>query len=66
MIIGWLILAWIGGVATILGSLMTIASLIFSVVIEGDLKGKFKLLGFSIGCTIAGFLILRFAPVPFE
>ncbi|MCU0552229.1 MAG: hypothetical protein MUC48_23105 [Leptolyngbya sp. Prado105] len=65
MIIGWLILAWIGGIAAILGSLMTIASLAMIFGLEGDWNGKFKVLGFSIVCAIVGFLVLRFAPFPF-
>lgn len=64
MLIAWLILAWIGGIAAILGSLMVIASLAMWAI-GGDQNSKFKLLGFSIGCAIAGFLILRLMPFPF-
>ena len=65
MIIAWLMLAWIGGIAAILGGLMLIASLMLWTI-RGDQKGKLKVLGFSIGCTIAGFLLLRLIPFPLE
>lgn len=65
MIIAWLMLAWVGGIAAILGSLMLIASLTMWVI-SGDRKGKLKVLGFSMGCTIAGFLLLRLIPFPFQ
>lgn len=65
MIIVWLMLAWIGGTAAILGSLMLVASLAMWLI-EGDQKGKLKVLGFSIGCAIAGFLLLRLVPFPFQ
>lgn len=65
MIIGWLIASWIGGIAAILGSLMTIASLAIWAI-EGDWKGKLKILGFSIGCAILGFALLRISPFPFQ
>ncbi|HTL89986.1 MAG TPA: hypothetical protein VL134_11335 [Leptolyngbya sp.] len=58
MIIVWLIVAWIGGTAAILGSLMTIASLLLWAI-EGTWQGRLKVLGFSIGCAIGGFLLLR-------
>lgn len=65
MIILWLILAWIGGIAAILGSLMTIASLLLWAI-EGNWQGRLTVLGFSIGCAIAGFLTLRLLPFPFQ
>ncbi len=65
MIIVWLIMAWIGGTAAILGSLMTIASLLLWAI-EGNWQGRLKVLGFSIGCAIVGFLTLRFVPFPFQ
>ncbi|GAP96157.1 hypothetical protein [Leptolyngbya sp. NIES-2104] len=65
MLIVWLILAWIGGIAAILGSLMIIASLLLWTV-PGDRKGRFKVLGFSIVCAIAGFLLLRLVPFPLQ
>ncbi|MER3435418.1 MAG: hypothetical protein C4288_18940 [Leptolyngbya sp. ERB_1_1] len=61
MIIVWLILAWIGGIAAILGSLMTIASLLLWTI-EGSWQGRLTVLGFSLGCTIVGFLMLRSVP----
>lgn len=61
MIIAWLILSWIGGIAAILGSLMTIASLLLWTI-DGHWQGRLKVLGFSIACTIAGFLTLRLIP----
>lgn len=65
MIILWLIMAWIGGTAAILGSLMTIASLLLWTI-DGDWQGRLKVLGFSIGCAIVGFLTLRLVPFPFQ
>ncbi|MBW4525018.1 MAG: hypothetical protein KME18_07450 [Phormidium tanganyikae FI6-MK23] len=65
MIIVWLILAGIGGIAAILGSLMTIASLLLWAI-EGDWKGRLKVFGFSIGCAIVGFLTLRLIPFPLQ
>lgn len=65
MMIVWLILAWIGGIAAILGSLMIIASLLLWAI-PGDQKGRLKVLGFSISCAIAGFLLLRLVPFPFQ
>lgn len=65
MIIVWLILAWIGGTAAILGSLMTIASFLLWAI-GGDWKGRLKVLGFSIACAIVGFLTLRLVPFPLQ
>lgn len=65
MIIVWLMLAGIGGTAAILGSLMGVASLALWAI-AGDWKNKLKLLGFSIGCAIAGFLVLQLIPFPFQ
>jgi hypothetical protein len=65
MIIGWLILSWLGGIAAILGSLMTIASLAMWAI-EGDWKRKLRVLGFSIACAIVGFTLLRISPSPFQ
>lgn len=65
MLIVWLILAWIGGIAAILGSLMILASLLLWTF-PGDQKGRFKVLGFSIVCAIAGFLLLRLVPFPLQ
>lgn len=61
MIIVWLIAAWIGGIAAILGSLMTIASLLLWTI-DGTWQGRLKVLGFSIGCAVLGFLTLRLIP----
>ncbi|MBD1824789.1 hypothetical protein H6F51_20175 [Cyanobacteria bacterium FACHB-DQ100] len=61
MIIFWVTLAWIGGIAAILGSLMTIASLLLWTI-EGNWQGRLKVLGFSLGCAIVGFLLLRLIP----
>ncbi|MBD1844803.1 hypothetical protein H6F89_15655 [Cyanobacteria bacterium FACHB-63] len=61
MIIFWVMLAWIGGTAAILGSLMTIASLLLWTI-KGNWQGRLKVLGFSIGCAIVGFLLLRLIP----
>lgn len=61
MIIFWLILAWVGGIAAILGSLMTIASLLLWAI-PGSWRGRLKVLGFSLGCAIGGFLLLRLIP----
>ena len=63
MLIVWLILAGLGGIAAILGSLMTIASLLLWTI-EGSWQGRFKVLGFSISCAIVGFLILQLVPLP--
>lgn len=65
MTIAWLILAWIGGTAAILGSLMIIASLLLWTI-PGDQKGRLNVLGFSILCAIAGFLMLRLVPFPLQ
>ncbi len=61
MLIAWLILAGIGGIAAIVGSLMTIASLLLWLI-EGTWQGRLKVLGFSVGCAVAGFLILQWVP----
>ncbi|MGG6270134.1 hypothetical protein ACQ4M3_33940 [Leptolyngbya sp. AN03gr2] len=65
MIILWLIAAWIGGIAAILGSLMVVASLLLWAI-PGDQKGRLRVLGFSIVCAIAGFLTLYLVPFPLQ
>ncbi|MBE9014473.1 hypothetical protein IQ250_30230 [Pseudanabaenaceae cyanobacterium LEGE 13415] len=65
MIILWLIIAWIGGTAAILGSLMSLGSLLLWTI-PGDQKGRLKVLGFSMICAIAGFLLLRLVPFPLQ
>ncbi|BAU14414.1 hypothetical protein LEP3755_49610 [Leptolyngbya sp. NIES-3755] len=65
MMIIWLIAAWIGGIAAILGSLMIVASLLLWTI-PGDQTGRLKVLGFSIVCAIVGFLLLRLVPFPLQ
>jgi hypothetical protein len=77
-IIIWLIAVWIGGIAVILGSLMTLGSLLLWISpgsssgsksqSESDngraiLYGKVKLLGISIGLTLLGIAMLRVIPL---
>jgi len=61
MIIAWLIFTWMGGIAAILGGLMTLASLLLWTI-EGSWQRRLTVLGFSLGCTIVGFLMLQLVP----
>jgi len=60
----WLVAAWVGGTAAILGSLMTIGCLLLWLVPNRseDWRNRLKLLGFSVGMAIVGFVILSFRP----
>ncbi|MCY7320939.1 MAG: hypothetical protein LH660_03840 [Phormidesmis sp. CAN_BIN36] len=56
----WFAAAWVGGTAAILGSLMTIGTLILWFVPNqlGAWQDRLKLLGFSVGLAIVGFAFL--------
>jgi hypothetical protein len=68
----WLVLAWIGGTAAILGSLMTLGSLVLLVapsqprshnpqpplLVERPWQQQLKLLAVSLAMALAGFGIL--------
>lgn len=73
--VGWLAIAWIGGSLAILGSLMTIGSLLLLMVPASTKKvsdpattpswqSHFKLLGVSVSFAIAGFGLLLIFPLP--
>ena len=64
-LIVWFVLAWVGGAAAILGSLMAVASLLLWFVPHGEMQGRVKVMGFAIAVAIAGFLLLRRLPVSF-
>ena len=56
----WFVIAWVGGTAAILGSLMTIGCLLLWLVPDRskDWQNRLKLLGFSVGLAIVGFALL--------
>ena len=64
----WLVAAWVGGTAAILGSLMTIGCLLLWLLPDqfDNWQKRLKLLGFSVGVAIVGFIILSFhSAVPY-
>ena len=76
--IGWFAIAWVGGSLAILGSLMTIGSLLLWLVpapahqlkkvddsaTAPGWQSHLKLLGVSISFAIAGFSLLLIFPLP--
>ncbi len=73
--VGWLAIAWVGGSLAILGSLMTIGSLLLLMVPASTKKvsdpatppgwqSHLKLLGVSVSFAIAGFSLLLIFPLP--
>lgn len=63
----WLAIAWVGGTAAILGSLMTLASLLLWLVPSSDLPAwekHLKLMAFSAAIAVAGFALLLAFPFP--
>ncbi|WP_446867967.1 hypothetical protein [Phormidesmis sp. 146-12] len=66
MIFTWLVVAWLGGTAAILGSLMTIATLLLWLVPQKSpsWQNRLKLLGLSLGMAIVGFALLLTVPFP--
>lgn len=67
--VGWFLVAWVGGSFAILGSLMTLGSLLLWGVPGSESgrslwQGRLKLLGVSMGLAIAGFSLLVVFPLP--
>jgi hypothetical protein len=62
----WLVLAWVGGIAAILGSLMTVASFLLWLIPADSTawKGRMTVLSVAVGLTIVGFALLWVVPFP--
>jgi hypothetical protein len=66
MIFIWLVVAWVGGTAAILGGLMTIATFLLWLVPSKSpsWQNRLKLLGVSLGLAIGGGALLIAVPFP--
>ncbi|HEY9749516.1 MAG TPA: hypothetical protein V6C63_12600 [Allocoleopsis sp.] len=67
--VGWFLVAWVGGSLAILGSLMTLGSLLlWGVPSSGSGRSlwqdRLKLMVVSMGLAIAGFSLLVVFPLP--
>jgi small-conductance mechanosensitive channel len=75
--IGWLVLAWVAGIAAILGSLMTIATLLLWFIPASPTKSRktdssnshpwakrFQLTIVAIAIALTGFSLLMLIPFP--
>ncbi|HEY9805361.1 MAG TPA: hypothetical protein V6D04_02240 [Candidatus Obscuribacterales bacterium] len=67
--VGWFLVAWVGGSLAILGSLMTLGSLLLWWVPRSGSQpslwqNRLKLLAVSLGLAIAGFSLLVAFPLP--
>jgi hypothetical protein len=62
----WFVLAWVGGGAAILGSLMTVASFLLWLIPADPIpwKGRMAVLSVAVGLTIVGFVLLWVVPFP--
>ena len=67
--VGWFLVVWVGGSLAILGSLMTLGSLLLWWVPRSGSQpslwqNRLKLLAVSLGLAIAGFSLLVAFPLP--
>lgn len=62
----WFVVAWVGGTAAILGSLMTIGTLLLWLVPgkPRSWQAQLKLTGFSVVIALFGFVLLAAFPFP--
>jgi hypothetical protein len=60
----WVAIAWVGGTATILGSLICLGSLLLWLIPASGSGKKFLLLAIALGLMLAGLTLLKLFPFP--
>jgi hypothetical protein len=60
----WLAIAWVGGIAAILGSLMFLGSLLLWLIPTPTVGKQSLLLAIALGLMLAGLTLLRLFPFP--
>jgi hypothetical protein len=60
----WLAIAWVGGMAAILGSLMFLGSLLLWLIPTPTVGKQSLLLAIALGLMLTGLTLLRLFPFP--